>query len=662
MMQNNLFLQRLRIVTRENKVAYDEEFHRGVNIIRGQNSSGKSTIVRFIFFALGGSYTDFVPEARKCLYVMAEVCINGMVVTLQRFIEDNAEGKVNGLVPMYIYFGPMDDVLGTDSTISTLNYQLWKRFPYETTSRTRSFSNVLFQLMGLPEVKAESNITMHQILRLIYLDQESPVNSLFLYEPFDKEITRETVANLLLGVYNQDYSQSKLDYRETLRKIEELKQAIRITGDFLKDKHVKSSQFIREEIAELNQSIEQITEMVRLMRELDTDTQLAELTTRQKLEYQRMKEDIASQRRECGKLETVIQQFEEEVKDSRFFIDSLKKNIDDIKHSIAAREFFDTQHLELCPECLTRLDTHVDEGHCPLCKSPIDSSRGRSQAVRIQLELEHQVKESEALLQSNVEKLEQKKAQLRRMKRQLTTAQKHYDKTVDFVRSSFEERIDAMLQRKGFNEGMIAQFQTLLEYAERYERYQHQLEALQTHEKELKAYIDAADEKIRADRQTIDDCISSNGVYLLHHDQDRQAEFMKARKFVIAYNQNMAYITDRYSKLSASSSFYLKMVARFALFLTSLQVDTMKYPRLLLSDNMEDKGLEPERGMNFQRTVVNVLKEFTSKNLEPGSSNLEPGYQLIFATSFVVDDLNKPEYTVGDFYTQDNKSLKNVAF
>lgn len=654
MTQNNLFLQRLRIVTRENKVAYDEEFHRGVNIIRGQNSSGKSTIVRFIFFALGGSYTDFVPEARKCLYVMAEVSINGMVLTLQRFIEDNVEGKVNGLVPMYIYFGPMTDV-ALDLEPLTLNRSQWKRFPYETTSRTRSFSNVLFQLMGLPEVKAESNITMHQILRLIYLDQESPVNSLFLYEPFDKEITRETVANLLLGVYNQDYSQAKQDYRETQRKIEELKQAIRITGDFLKDKHVKSSQFIREEIAELNQAIERITEMVKCMREQETDTQLAELTTRQKLEYQRMKDDIVSLRRECGKLETAIQQFEEEVKDSRFFIDSLKKNIDDIKHSIAAREFFDTQHMELCPECLTRLDTHVDEGHCPLCKSPIDSSRGRSQAVRIQLELEHQVKESEALLQSGVEKLEEKKAQLRRMKRQLTSAQKHYDKTIDFVRSSFEERIDAMLQRKGFNEGMIAQFQTLLEYAERYERYQHQLEALQTHEKKLKAYIDAADEKIRVDRQTIDDCISSNGVYLLHHDQDRQAEFMKAQKFVIAYNQNMAYITDRYSKLSASSSFYLKMVARFALFLTSLQVDTMKYPRLLLSDNMEDKGLEPERGMNFQRTVVNVLKEFTSKNLELG-------YQLIFATSFVVDDLNKPEYTVGDYYTQDNKSLKNVAF
>ena len=78
-MLNTLFLQRLRIVTHTGDVAYDERFHRGVNIIRGVNSSGKSTIVRFIFFVLGGYYTDFVPQAMKCRKVMAEVSIRGTV-------------------------------------------------------------------------------------------------------------------------------------------------------------------------------------------------------------------------------------------------------------------------------------------------------------------------------------------------------------------------------------------------------------------------------------------------------------------------------------------------------------------------------------------------------------------------------------------------------
>ena len=72
-MHNNLFLNRLIIYTKENKVAYDEKFHKGVNIIRGDNSSGKSTISHFIFYVLGGAFNDWVKEARECSKVYAEV-------------------------------------------------------------------------------------------------------------------------------------------------------------------------------------------------------------------------------------------------------------------------------------------------------------------------------------------------------------------------------------------------------------------------------------------------------------------------------------------------------------------------------------------------------------------------------------------------------------
>lgn len=196
MMQDSLFLQRLRIVTLENKIAYDEQFHKGVNIIRGQNSSGKSTIIRFIFFALGGSYSEFVPEALKCRYVMAEVCINeGTVVTLKRYLDVNAEQRVNSKSPMYIYYGTLDESLNDKKK------DVWQKFGYSTSSERRSFSNILFEMLGLPEVKSDSNITIHQILRLVYLDQESPTDSLFYFERFDKELTRETVAEVLLGVY-----------------------------------------------------------------------------------------------------------------------------------------------------------------------------------------------------------------------------------------------------------------------------------------------------------------------------------------------------------------------------------------------------------------------------------------------------------------------------
>ena len=86
-MHNNLFINRMIVFTRDGKIAYDENFHKGINIIRGNNSSGKSTITHFIFYVLGGAFNDWVKEAKKCSQVIAEIEINGATLTLKREIK-----------------------------------------------------------------------------------------------------------------------------------------------------------------------------------------------------------------------------------------------------------------------------------------------------------------------------------------------------------------------------------------------------------------------------------------------------------------------------------------------------------------------------------------------------------------------------------------------
>ena len=198
-MHNNLFVNRLIIYTKNNKVAYDETFHKGVNIIRGKNSSGKSTITHFLFYALGGAFNEWVKEAKQCSRVIVEVEVNGATLVLKRELNFNDEGRANGMEPMYIHWGKMEDVSDDN----------WKKYGFNTTPNSISFSNVLFNTLEIPIVKGDSNITMHQILRLIYIDQESPTSSLFLYEHFDTMLTRETVAELLLGIYNQELYDKK---------------------------------------------------------------------------------------------------------------------------------------------------------------------------------------------------------------------------------------------------------------------------------------------------------------------------------------------------------------------------------------------------------------------------------------------------------------------
>lgn len=650
MTQNNLFLNRLIIVTNENKCAYDETFHRGVNIIRGQNSSGKSTILRFIFFVLGGTYQDFVPEALRCSHVVAEIEANGKVLTLKRYLEKTDDGsRCKRDIPMYIYFGSIDQYMADDRRF----IDKWQCYPYKTTSETHSFSQVLFRYIGLPDFKADSNITMHQILRLIYLDQESPLSSLFFFDQWDRELTRETVARLLMGLYNSKLGDAKREKDMMEKDIEELERKKRVAAELLEDPQTMSTDFLKQMIENVTEEVQQITDRVIALR--NHPLNLATLNL--KLEYQRLKETMAAQRRDCGQLESRLMQLKAEIDDSVFFISALRRKRDALNHSNDTRDFFDNLKLDLCPVCLSELQS-VEPGHCPVCNAPVDGEKGKTQAARIMLEYDFQIQESEALLKLNQEEYDELKEKHRTLRRQVTAAQKQYDNAVLNVRSSREEEIDGLLQEKGFKEASASRYRDLLEYAERYERISLQLSEKKLQLERLTNYIAATEANIEKAQEDIDAVISQNGLFLLRNDEDRQTEFMQASDFKVNYKQNVTYISNQRIKLSASSAFYLKMAARFALFFASLQEDSMLYPRFMFSDNMEDKGMEEERAKNFQRMIVKRLQEIEAQ--KNGTLNIEPSYQLIFATSNIADELNVPKYTIGDYYSQDHKSLRNV--
>jgi AAA domain-containing protein len=166
------WIRRLRVMRRGTPV-YDQSFHTGVNIIRGENGSGKSTIADFIFYILGGEFDNWKTVAGACDQVQAEVVTQGGVIMLRRDI-----GKAQ--TPMAIFFGAMAEAEkhGIDG---------WEAYPIRRHGSSLSFTQVMFRAAGVPEAQSQgaSNITMHQIMRLLYSDQRTPAAFLFRYESFD---------------------------------------------------------------------------------------------------------------------------------------------------------------------------------------------------------------------------------------------------------------------------------------------------------------------------------------------------------------------------------------------------------------------------------------------------------------------------------------------
>lgn len=625
------------IFTRNGEVAYDENFHKGVNIIRGNNSSGKSTITHFIFYVLGGAFNDWVKEAKKCSYVIAEIEINGAIITIKREI-NLKNGKGNKTEGLYIYWDNIEKALDDG-----LN---WQKFNFNTTTNKKSYSNVLFENLDLPIVKGENNITIHQILRLLYVDQESPTNSLFYYEEFDTTLTRETVANLLLGVYDQNLYDKKQRKVEAEKELDDTKREIKVIKRFIQNPYDLIPSNLTNRI---NEKENEIFKIENLIIDLKQNDKKIRYTKKTQLEFEKINQDAIALRQIVVNLERKVKTYRYEIEDTEYFIEALKNKFKAVNKSILTRDLLGNFPLENCPECLSPIEPIEDKHVCKLCKTDIDESFGITQARKIEQELDFQIRESKNLTLLKKRQLLDIETELDSKKLQLFHIQQQVNNSIQDVKTIREEKLDQLYIDKGFVEGEIIQLRTLFENAEIYQKL---IQAQTSLEQEIDILnfdiknLTTAQDLLKASTKKV---IEKEGIYLLNNDLKRQEDFYQAKEFHIDFRNNIAFISDKDAKYSASSSFYLKIAARFSIFLASLSLEGMRYPRFIFCDNMEDKGIEKIRAENFQRILVKETEKYNSED-----------YQMIYTTSFIPKELNIDKYTVGEFYTESNPSLKHV--
>lgn len=628
----------MKIYTRNGEIAYDEKFHRGINIIRGNNSSGKSTITHFMFYVLGGAFNDWVKEAKKCSYVIAEIEVNGATLTLKREINLNKYGKGNKTEGMFIFWGDLES--------AEKETEGWQKFNFNTTDSKKSFSNVLFENLDLPIVKGENNITFHQILRLLYLDQDSPTNSLFYYEEFDTTLTRETVADLLLGVYRQELYDKKQRKVEADKELEDTKREIKVIKRFIQNPYDLIPSHLTQRISEKEKEINEIEDEII---QLKNEEKKVRFTKKTKLDFEKLNEESIIQRKKVKKSEQRIKDFYYEIEDTEYFIQALKNKLKALNKSILTRDLLGNFPIQNCPECLSPIEPIENTNVCKLCKTDIDDSFGITQARKIEQEIDFQIRESKNLIAIKKRQLLELEAELESDKLKLFHLQQKVNSSINDVKTVRQEKLDQLYTDKGFIEGEIIQLRTLYENAEIYQSLIKIQSDLEQEIEALKYSIDKItfeQEKLKVEIKNV---IEKEGTYLLNNDLKRQEDFYEAKEFHIDFRNNMAYISDKDAKYSASSSFYLKISARYSIFLASLGIERMRYPRFIFCDNMEDKGIEKIRAENFQKILVQEAEKFDAKE-----------YQMIYTTSFIPDELNIEKYTVGEFYTEQNASLKNV--
>ncbi len=615
------------------KKVYDETFHLGLNIISGENSSGKSTITDFIFFALGGDLKELKPEAALCDWVIAEVYINDAIIVLKREINQQKTGQ-----PMSIFWGPYDEAM-------KFGDENWKLFPYKRSEGKESFSQILFDAMKLPQVTSEknSNITIHQILRLIYVDQISPIDAMFKSEQYDSPLTRQTIGDLLSGIYDDQLYSNQLLLKKTKKDMEASKQQVDGVNEMFGRLEMRFDNLdsLDKEIAETEKRIEK----VRLaIRELD-DKKDADLGKSEREKVEVLKKEITKKEKTISELSQQHEKLLYELEDSKLFLNSLKMRIESLDDSGAVRETLGKLSFGYCPVCLGEIKESSSKNICSLCHGELKTP-SNANVLRMKQELKFQIAESKKLYESK-ENFDQKVVEETKSEiKNLRSLRKKFEEIISLVQAKRDSELNVLYETLG---GLLGQIEEKTKYkkiSSEFLRLKKNYTKLKSAVDSLETEIELSQKKQRQKEQKVKEAIASMTIDLLKLDLNREDDFRNAKNFDYDFEAGTVKVNGR-NQFAASSMTVLKNSFHLGLFAASLKLDFMRYPRLLIMDDTEDKGMEQVRSHIYQGNVLKISDE-----------NKDVVHQVILTTSMLSPDLNKKEFIVGETYTHKNKSLK----
>lgn len=638
LLEPSLFVRRLAVLAQDH-VGYDERFHNGLNLITGEtNSVGKSTIINMLVYALGADLTEWTPEALRFDHVLVEVELNGAEMTLRRQISTQPRR------PMDVFWGQLDAARNADA-------KAWERYPYARSENRESFSSLLFKLLRMPEIQTDlsSKITMHQLLRLIFVDQLTPFDRMFRFEQFDSGTVRREVGAILCGYYSDREYQLRDLIQKTSDELRELRSRQRVLEDFILDADQNASVLsVQTQLAAARDKLIQAEKTVREALQNPKSRKAIGAEYRRQLREAQRSTELAAREVSAMEREVLSLQFAEE--DSREFIASLDKTLAALDESESIRDALGEVPLRSCPACYNPIVPPSDEAVCALCKEARPPGSDKTQLLRMRRELELQREESLRLQVERDRSLRRLQTQLPNAVAKLKDARHRYAVLQESIDPAFDATIGTAYRDAGYLQGVVEDLERQLRIVEEFEAMRDRGTNLANDLERFQAELLEAEEETVERRATARQLIKSHMISLLHQDERDEhgiaieQDFANASEVDFSFEGNKIWVGGRHT-FSASSMVILKNVFHLAVHLASLENDQFRYPRLLIMDNIEDKGMRPSRSHNFQR----LLREVSASANYP--------HQIIASTSMIADELRQSEYVVGRYYTPDRKTL-----
>ncbi len=538
---------------------------------------------------------------------------------------------------MHLYWGAMDAALEASVT-------QWETYPFKRSPNKISFTQALLVGLGLPDAQGDgmSNLTMHQFMRVLYADQPSLHSLIFRTDTFDSALTRETVGNYLCGIYDDKLYSAQLERRTLEKEAAQLDAELKSIFTVLaKSQKSTAFDFIGAQIqaVELERDLT-VNELTRLK----TDRVVATSKKRERKPEESLRRELSDAKAGLIATEELIIRKELDIADSQNLVREIELRLRNLEESRAARNYIGSLAFAFCPSCLTPTSPPEQPDTCSLCKSPLTEIAGDTQMIRMRNELRIQHSESLQLIATRSKEVTDLKNQIPTLQENLKRLEKRFDASTKVWSSELEEAIEAAARRIGELEQEIKSLlenQRLVAVVRQLQERRDEI-AIQsaTLDTQIESLVYSQEERKRQVSLEVAQTLGS----LLRQDLHRQEEFKKAENVQFSFTDNVVSV-DGAKQFSESSTVVLRHLFHVALLSTACKVASMRLPRFMILDGIEDGGMELPRSHRLQEIIANECMKYPCD------------FQLIFATSQIAPSLDKPEFVVGRAFSEEQRSL-----
>lgn len=344
----SLIITEIRVSRKDGGLALPAiPFSKGVNVIRGESSTGRTTLLKLFEFGLGANLEirHFIPEIKQCEKLVLEIELNGIPYTIDR--------KFHGSQELVVYQGRIEDI-----------------FRPRTTFLRGEMSDFLLQRLGIPLVSVidefsgrEKTVSFSNVYDSLHIDQTKGFSQI---QANLSEKDRITVFKLLTGISVPDSYELLVKEDELSKKRKSREEEIEYLNRFLGETEILEPAEITSRLRQIDEEYLQIeNQLATIQQHIQAQSSYANPVREEVLT---LEEAFANKKQELHFTTQTLRAYRE-------LENQLAEDLDKAARVRASVNQLASFEFEQCPRCLQAITDDMKmrelEKICSVCGRPL---------------------------------------------------------------------------------------------------------------------------------------------------------------------------------------------------------------------------------------------------------------------------------------------------